>query len=317
MNPTTLAVVIVSFNGEAFIQEAIESVINEAKVSKIFVVDNASNDATLSLIPMHPKIEVIRLSENVGFGSANNIALTKVLDEEFQYVFLMNQDARLEKGTIGALVQVAESRRWFGILSPLHLDGTGQALDRNFGNYLKSQGAEGLLEDCLISGKLEDVYPLPFVNAAAWLVTRECLERVGGFDPSFFMYGEDDNYCHRVAYHGLSIGVVPKARIYHAREDRSPKQNLQQRGGVAKSRVRALQIKLSNPSISDEEAAKTIDGFRLGVIRDGLSSLLRGRMKNAKQAIRIFLSVNETVDSSRRSAELSRKPGPTFLESKL
>jgi hypothetical protein len=38
---------------------------------------------------------------------------------------------------------------------------------------------------------VKDVYDVGFVNAAAWLVTRECLEKVGGFSPSFFHYGED------------------------------------------------------------------------------------------------------------------------------
>jgi GT2 family glycosyltransferase len=48
----------------------------------------------------------------------------------------------------------------------------------------------------------------------------KCIEIVGGFDPSFFMYGEDDNYMLRVKYYGLKIGVCPSAKIYHDRQFR-------------------------------------------------------------------------------------------------
>jgi GT2 family glycosyltransferase len=61
-----------------------------------------------------------------------------------------------------------------------------------------------------------------FVNAAAWMMTRECVEKVGGFSPSFFHYGEDDNYTQRLQFHKLKLGVLPTSRIYHDREQRPP-----------------------------------------------------------------------------------------------
>jgi hypothetical protein len=60
------------------------------------------------------------------------------------------------------------------------------------------------------------------VNAAAWLVSRRCLEAVGGFDPIFFMYGEDDDYCARMRYHGFSCFVISRCRIRHARGFHQP-----------------------------------------------------------------------------------------------
>ena len=53
------------------------------------------------------------------------------------------------------------------------------------------------------------------INAATWLIPKNTLETVGGFDPMFFMYGEDDNYCQRVQYHGLNIGITPNCLIKH------------------------------------------------------------------------------------------------------
>ena len=48
--------------------------------------------------------------------------------------------------------------------------------------------------------KLEEVYDIPFAMAAHWLVTKRCLQTVGGFSPTFFHYGEDNNYIHRVFF---------------------------------------------------------------------------------------------------------------------
>ena len=56
---------------------------------------------------------------------------------------------------------------------------------------------------------------LPFINAAAWVLSRALVEKIGGFDPIFFMYGEDQDYCHRALFHGFKTGLAPKAIAYH------------------------------------------------------------------------------------------------------
>ena len=74
--------------------------------------------------------------------------------------------------------------------------------------------------DDLYWDRLDDVYNTHYVNAAAWLLPRKTLEMIGGFDPIFFHYGEDDNYMNRVLYHGFKIGICPKVRIVHDTERR-------------------------------------------------------------------------------------------------
>ena len=108
-----------------------------------------------------------------------------------------------------------------GIISPMHLNGAGDGLDYGFSNYIAPHKCRGLYSD-LFLGRVRELYDVGFVNAAAWLMTRECVERVGGFSPSFFHYGEDDNYTQRLQFHKLKLGVVPAARIHHDREQRPP-----------------------------------------------------------------------------------------------
>lgn len=65
------------------------------------------------------------------------------------------------------------------------------------------------------------IYPIHFINAAGWLLSKKCIETVGGFNPSFFHYGEDENYIQRIKYHNFSVGVLINSKIFHDREFRS------------------------------------------------------------------------------------------------
>lgn len=65
---------------------------------------------------------------------------------------------------------------------------------------------------------MKAIYPVDFVNAAVWFLSRQCFERVGLFNPVFFQYGEDDEFVRRVNYHGLEVGVTPKFSAVHDRE---------------------------------------------------------------------------------------------------
>jgi len=102
----------------------------------------------------------------------------------------------------------------------MHLNGKGNALDYNFSYYLSVNFCKNIFSDIYMRNFEDKIYSLKFVNAACWLISKGCIETVGGFSPTFFHYGEDVNYCHRLLYHGYEIGVVPDARIYHDREER-------------------------------------------------------------------------------------------------
>lgn len=67
--------------------------------------------------------------------------------------------------------------------------------------------------------KLEtDIINANFVCGAAWILTKECVKTVGGFDPTFYHYGEDDNYVNRTLFYGYKVGILPYALIYHDRD---------------------------------------------------------------------------------------------------
>lgn len=211
--------VIATYNGEKWIEKCLGSMLQDVPPDHIIVVDNHSADRTVHIIQqLFPEVLLIRNVENAGFGGANNIGIRKALALGASYVFLLNQDAYIAPGAITGLARSLSQHADYGILSPVHFNGDGSALDHGFKYYVARAYALSLANELEQGDKgEEEIYPLPFVNAAAWMLSKECIEKVGLFHPAFFHYGEDMNYCNRVLFHGYKIGVSPSAKIYHDR----------------------------------------------------------------------------------------------------
>jgi len=208
--------IVATYNGSRWVDFCFSSLAKSNYPIKTIAVDNNSSDGTVDLIATkYPEVELISSKENLGFGKANNKAISLALQQGADYVFLLNQDAAIEKDTVECLVVAAEKNKQFGIISPLHFNGTGSALDLGFANCIRKEYSDNLL-----SFEKTSVYPIEFINAAAWLVSSNCLEKVGGFNPFFFHYGEDRDYVQRVKYCELKMGFVSNCKIFHDRESR-------------------------------------------------------------------------------------------------
>ncbi|MFB9077344.1 glycosyltransferase family 2 protein [Flavobacterium procerum] len=234
-------VVIVTYNAMEWISKCLESVMPY----NIILIDNVSTDETLLFVEEHfSNVTILKQDKNLGFGKANNLGIKKAYEEGADYVFLLNQDAWVEPDTISNLVKAHQNHPEYGIVSPMHLNGKGDALDYNFSNYINPSKCKNLYSDIFLNKTLEGIYETDFANAAAWLLSKNCIEIVGGFNPSFFHYGEDLNYIQRLKYHGLKTGVLPTSIIYHDREYREPNKYFRDVNIVYN---RSLILEYSNP----------------------------------------------------------------------
>jgi len=241
--------IIVIYNGmrNNWIQKCFDSIINSTISCNIIAIDNNSSDNSVNYIQVnYPNVHLIVNKENKGFGGANNQGLKYALDNKGEYFFLLNQDAWVDSDTIEELIKISNYHSNYGIISPIHLNGKGNALDYNFSNYIVPHLCEKLYSDFVLNKIENKIYESDFICAAAWLITRKALEKVGGFSPTFFHYAEDDNYIHRLKYKGLKIGVYPKVFIYHDRENRDNSTFFNK----DENYKRGLLLKYSNPNIS-------------------------------------------------------------------
>lgn len=213
-----ILVIIVTYNGEHWMEKCIGSIMKSSIKADTFVVDNTSTDRTVEVIRnINPNAIIIESKVNLGFGGANNIGMKYALDNGYDYVYLLNQDAWLAENTLENLVFVHVNHTEYGILSPMQVNAAGNHFDDNFAvGPVSSKYNRHLIEDLYFS-RLQDVYEVPDVMAAHWLISRKCLEDVGGFSPTFPQYGEDNNYIDRAHYYKYKAGIVPSTRAVHDR----------------------------------------------------------------------------------------------------
>ena len=237
-NIAKIFVIIVTYRGHRWYERCFRSLRNSEYPVQTIVIDNASNDGSVEYIREHfPEIHLIESKENLGFGRANNLGMRYALDNGCDYVFLLNQDTWIEPNSISELVHIQQKYPEYGVISPMHVTADQKGLYIQIEDG-KIDHANTLLSDCYFQS-LKDVYTFKYINAAAWLMTRRTLEIVGGFDPIFFLYGEDDNYLQRMEYHGVKLGLAPKIQITHDH------QNVEKNNTNENIHYRAIQSKLS------------------------------------------------------------------------
>ncbi len=216
--------IIVTYNGMHWYNRCLGSLLRSSLPLDIMVVDNASSDGSADWIAEHyPQVALVRSYENLGFGQANNIGFRRMLDENYDYAFLLNQDAWLHTDDcIEQLVNASAAHPEYTIMSALWLYGNGERITKGSEQHIIAMPSKGndLLSDLFFRRPLRPVYETNYIAAAAWLLPRKTIETVGGFDPLFFHRGEDDNYMQRVHYHGGKIGICPAACICHDIEER-------------------------------------------------------------------------------------------------
>lgn len=212
-------VIIITYNAMQWIERCLSSVRQSEERTDIFVVDNGSSDGCQQYIRENYPDIILRQSEtNLGFGCANNIGLEYAIEHGYDYVYLLNQDAWIFPDTLSHLIEAHQKYSQYGILSPMQMSGEMNDFDKGFRN--RTFKSVTVLAEDLYFGRPQDVYTVEWVMAAHWLISIDCLRKVGGFSPTFQQYGEDDNYIDRVHCHGFMVGIVPAAKAVHDRKYR-------------------------------------------------------------------------------------------------
>jgi N-acetylglucosaminyl-diphospho-decaprenol L-rhamnosyltransferase len=209
MNPPTVnalplervTAVVVTFNSAHCVEDLRSSL---SAVPHIIVADNASSDDTLAqLRTALPQARLIACERNLGFGAANNRAVTQAQTE---WVLLLNPDCRIEPHAIEALVACADRFPQASTVAPQLVDANGRA-DLTYRWSTPQWASRGPGADGPVC--------VGFVTGACMLIRRSAMQTVGGFDEHFFLYYEDDDLCIRLQQHCGPLIIEPAARVMH------------------------------------------------------------------------------------------------------
>lgn len=289
-------VIIVTYNGMKWIDECLNSVLNSSIPISIIVVDNNSTDGTVDRIKTNFKdIILLEQNNNLGFGKANNIGMSYALKQNTDFVFLLNQDAFVDENTIENLMKMAINNPEYGIISPIHLNGNGTALEWYFASYMTMDNSINFYSDYVLDKKIKDIYETKFVNAAGWLLPRKIMNEIGGFDPIFWHYGEDDNYCQRIVFHNYKIGVVPNSFIRHDGKIRTVPDSYLFSMNYFNDFVKKMQVKYGN--INLEFNKNNISKEKKRVLKNILISIVRLKILNTQNFYKQYKLIDPTFNT--------------------
>ena len=225
----TLSIIIVNYNVRRFLENALTSIYRalEGIDGEIFVVDNASTDGSAEMIrAKFPRVRLIENGENAGFARGNNIALRQAGGE---FILLINPDSVVQEDTIRVMLRFFREVPDAGIAGCkiLNPDGSFQLpCRRSFPTpwvaFTKIFGLSALFPKSRLFGRYNltyldenETYRVDALGGAFMMVRREAYEKVGGLDESFFMYGEDIDWCYRIGKAGFGVYYVHATKIIH------------------------------------------------------------------------------------------------------
>lgn len=184
-----------------------------------------------------PGIRLIEMEANVGFATANNAALKIARGK---YFFLINPDTIVQENTARVFLDFMEQHRDAGMAGckVLNPDGSFQLpCRRGFPTpwvaFAKIIGLSSLFPSLKIFGgynvtyrSTEETYPVDAISGSCMFVRREAYENAGGLDESYFMYGEDLDWCYRILKAGWKVYYVHSTQIIHYRGESTKRSNI-------------------------------------------------------------------------------------------
>jgi len=220
-----ILVVLVSYNTRELTKKALSCLFSSSHEleMEVIIVDNASKDHSAEMVSTeHPDITLIKNKENVGFGRANNQVLPVI---NSRYLLLLNTDAFVEPDTIAKTVEYMDAHPQCGILGVrlIGRDGEMQPSCRFFPTpwniFLQRSGLGRFFKHATMIDDMSwdhaSVRDCDWVPGCYFLIRKEVVDQVGLFDPRYFLYYEEVDYCFAAKRAGWSVTYFPYTSVVH------------------------------------------------------------------------------------------------------
>jgi len=170
-----------------------------------------------NLIP-NPQLVLIKSRENLGFARGNNLGIKYALRHNFNYVFLLNNDAIIMSDALRKLVSsmICNPRLGAATAKIYYYDDPERVW--NAGGRLTMTGSRKYYDSNLSGVKAFDkgaLAEITLVTGCSLLIRTDIITRLGSFSEDFFHGEEDYNFSLRMKKHGIKMGCVHNARVYH------------------------------------------------------------------------------------------------------
>ncbi len=232
-----LTVIIVNFNVKFFLEQALYSVLKAGSTLKIevIVVDNNSTDGSKEyLSPKFPEVNFIWNNFNPGFANSCNLGLQIAKGE---FVLFLNPDTIIPEDCFIKCLNFINTTPQCGALGVKMLDGSGSFLKESkrgfpgaIASFFRLSGLTFMFPKSKIissyyAGNLptNEENEIDIIAGAFFMVKKSILDKIGGFDAQFFMYGEDIDLSYRIQKEGYKNYYFSQTPIIHFKGESTKK----------------------------------------------------------------------------------------------
>lgn len=214
-----VSIILVNYNGEKYNTECINSILsNEYKNIEIIVVDNCSTDNSLELLKriFKDKITIIESKYNGGFSYANNLGIEYSINNNTDYIMLLNNDTVIKPNAIKIMVDTVEQIDDCVVVPKIkYYDDrnmiwyAGGKIDWKMGNAIHY----GLNDTD--NSKYNVKKKINFATGCCMILSKSTFDKIGYLDENYFLYFEDVDYSMKINNSKCNIIYEPLAEIYH------------------------------------------------------------------------------------------------------
>lgn len=214
-----LWVVIPTFNRADDLLACLDS-LNDARISRerVIVVDNHSQDETVTkLLYQFPEVVLIQLDDNLGAAKASNIGFEFALGQGAEYILRLDSDTVVDPAFVLILMNKVTDDPKIGVLSPkiYYYEPPDEIWFAGANQHPCHFGAIHGHRHEKDNPHNSQVREIDYAWGAAMLIKGEVLEKSGGFDPDFFVYYEEVDFCLRVKKLGYKLVFIPDSHVWH------------------------------------------------------------------------------------------------------
>ncbi len=226
MEKPKVFIVVLNYNGGNELRQCLDSVyrLNYSNLEVIVVDNNSADNSFERARKRFDRFHFIKNSRNLGFSAGNNVAIKWALEKGAEYIFLLNNDAIVEKNALSNLIEIAEKEKQIGIVSPIIYNKSGSKVWFLGGkiNWWKmrtehwQKAKPNRNKNKKTDNKNSHLRKTEYITGCAMLIKRKVFAEIGLLDEDFFLYYEDADFSLRAKRNGFGLGVVESAKVFHS-----------------------------------------------------------------------------------------------------
>jgi GT2 family glycosyltransferase len=213
-------IIILNWNG---FKDTIECINSLKKINynnyKILLIDNASSNESVKILKSKfPKIKLIVNKNNLGFSGGCNVGIKYALEDNADYVLLLNNDTYVDKNFLSELIKVSTLNKNIGVISPFIYYADNPKEIWSSGSFLNRNNTWPFRDDNQHKqdiGQYKKLRYVEFITGCSMLIKRKVFDTIGFYNDEYFLYFEDMDFCIRARKKGFKLCTVPQSKVWH------------------------------------------------------------------------------------------------------